>query len=150
MKRAILLTVVVLVAFATLLAYAQEKKPEKKMDPAAEMKASIARGKTLFSDPALGTNGRKCDDCHMMGGAMDGKMGEMTIAAFDAVNTKYPMYWMMAKKVMTLDQVINWCILTPLEGEPLAWDDQRLADLAAYCASVKPMKHEEKMEKKEE
>jgi hypothetical protein len=43
----------------------------------------------------------------------------------------------MAKKVMTLDQVNNWCIMNPLKGKPLAWDDQKLTDLTAYVASVK-------------
>jgi len=57
---------------------------------------------------------------------------------------------MMANKVMTLDQVINWCIMTPLQGEPLKWDDQRLADLAAYCASVESAEMETMEEKEEE
>jgi cytochrome c len=148
MKQAMLLLFIIIVASATLLAYAQEKMMEKKMSPDEEMKASIKRGEALFSDPALGTNGRKCDDCHAMGGTMDGKLGELTVAAFDMVNHKYPMYWKATKRVMTLDQVINYCIITPMEGEPLAWDDQRLSDLAAYCASVTPMKHE-MMEEKE-
>jgi cytochrome c len=148
MKRAILLAVVIVVAFATFLAYAQEKMMEKKMTADEHLKASIMRGKALFSDPTLGTNGRKCDDCHAMGGTMEGKLGELTIPPFNMVNHKYPMYWKTTKKVMTLDQVINVCIMTPMEGEPLAWDDQRLADLAAYCSSVTPMKHET-MEKKE-
>jgi cytochrome c len=60
------------------------------------------------------------------------------------------MYWPMAAKVMTLDQVVNFCITNPLKGEALAWDDQRLTDLVAYCASVKPMKHEERKEEKAE
>lgn len=150
MKRAITLGVIVLVASAAILALAQEEKePEKTVDPAAELTTSIERGKALFNDPKLGTSGQTCNTCHMKGGTIDGKMGEMSIKAFDALNTKYPKYWMMAKKVMTLDQVINWCVVMPLKGTPLAWDDQKLTDLAAYCASVTPAK-QEKPEKKGE
>ena len=137
MKRVALFVFVAVVAFAFVVAYGQkEKEAETKMDPEAAMKASIMNGKALFSDAALGTNGKTCNDCHMAGGTMEGKMGKMVVKPFHEVNEKYPMYWMMANKVMTLDQVINWCIMTPLQGEPLKWDDQRLADLAAYCASV--------------
>lgn len=145
MKRAFLITIIVLVAMASVLALAEEKKEmEKKADPAAEMKASIERGMKLFNDPELGTTGQTCSTCHMEGGTMPGKMGDMTVKAFDSVNTKYPMYWMMAKKVMTLDQVVNFCIVTSLKGKPLAWDDQKLTDLVAYCASVKPAPPEKK------
>jgi cytochrome c len=145
MKRAILFVTILLVALAAVLALAQEKKEmEKKPDPAAEMKASIERGMKLFNDPELGTSGQTCNTCHMKGGTMPGEMGNMKIKAFDSLNAKYPMYWMMAKKVMTLDQVVNWCIMMPLKGEPLVWDDQKLTDLVAYCASVKPAPPPEK------
>jgi hypothetical protein len=34
--------------------------------------------------------------------------------------------------------------VNPLKGKPLAWDDQRLTDLTAYCASVKKVEKKEK------
>jgi cytochrome c len=149
MKHGILLTAIILVVFATVLVFAQEEKEmEKKVDPAAEMKASIERGMKLFNDPKLGTNDQACNTCHMEGGTKPGKLGDKELKAFDSLNLKYPMYWMMAKKVMTLDQVVNWCLVNALKGEPLAWDDQKLTDLVAYCASVKPAPPEKK-EKKE-
>ena len=135
MKRAALLTLAISIVLAVAVAYAQ-KEAEKKMSAEEAMEASVVRGKELFGDPGLGTNGKTCNDCHMAGGTMEGTMGKMVIKPFHEVNEKYPMYWMMADKVMTLDQVINWCIMTPLQGEPLKWDDQKLTDLAAYCASV--------------
>jgi cytochrome c len=154
MRKLVLLAVVVLVAAMVFVACAQEEKkpekePEKQPDPAAELNASIERGKALFMDPKLGTSGQTCNTCHMEGGTVAGTMGDMDLKAFDALNTAYPKYWMMAKKVMTLDQVVNWCIVTPLKGEPLAWDDIRLTDLVAYCASVTPAKVEMKKEEAE-
>jgi cytochrome c len=151
MKKTVLLTTAVLVVFAVAGAFAQkEKEAEKMPDPKMEWKASVDRGMALFGDPKLGTSGQTCNTCHMKGGTMDGKMGDMSIKAFDAVHATYPKYWGMAKKVMTLDQVINWCIMNPLQGKPLAWDDQKLADLAAYISTVKPMKMEKKAEEKGE
>jgi len=148
MRKLVLLAVVVLVASMVFVVCAQEeKKPEmKEADPVAEFKGSVERGKALFNDPKLGTTGQTCNTCHMKGGTVAGKMGDMDLKAFDALNAAYPKYWMMAKKVMTLDQVVNWCITTPLKGEALAWDDMRLTDLVAYCASVTPAKPEIKKE----
>ena len=39
---------------------------------------------------------------------------------------------------MTLDQVVNFCITTPMKGEALKWDDPRLTDLTTYVTHVKP------------
>ena len=151
MKHVALLVFVVVIALAFVVAYAQkEQEAEKQMDPKAAMEASIMNGKALFGDASLGTNGKTCNDCHTAGGTMEGKMGKMVIKPFYEVNEKYPMYWMMANKVMTLDQVINWCIMTPLQGEPMKWDDQRLADLAACCASVAPADAEMEEEEDED
>jgi cytochrome c len=77
-------------------------------------------------------------------------MGDMAIPPFAQVGKKYPMYFKMAGKVMTLDQVINFCITTPMEGKALAWDDQRMADLAAYIVSVNAMKGEQPASKEME
>lgn len=150
MKRVAILVFVLAVAMVFVVAYAQKEKEGEKMSPEEAMQASIMRGKDLFGDASLGTNGKTCNDCHMAGGTKEGKMGKMVVKPFYEVNEKYPMYWTMADKVMTLDQVINWCILTPLQGEPLKWDDQKLTDLAAYCASVVPADMEMEEEEDED
>lgn len=145
MKKFLILALLVILAGSVAIAYAQEKKEEKaKMDPATELAKSVERGLALFSDKELGTSGKTCNDCHMNGGTKDSKMGDMTMRAFDNLGAQYPRFFMMGKKVMTLDQVVNFCVTMPLKGEPLAWDDQRLTDLVAYCASVKPAKVEKK------
>lgn len=117
---------------------------EKKADPGAEKTAadalakSVESGKKLFGDKALGTTEMTCNSCHMEGGTKNGKMGKMAIPAFNNVAAKYPKFFPMAKKVMTLSQVNNFCIVNPLKGEALEWDDQKLADLSAYVASIRP------------
>jgi cytochrome c len=139
---------VLLVVFTVAFAPAQKKEGEA-ADPKAELLAAIARGRVLFDDPELGTSGMSCGSCHLEGGMKDGMMGDMKIKAFHKLAAHYPRYFGMAKKVMTLDQVNNWCIVNPLKGEPLKWNDQRLADLTAYVASVKAEKMEKEHEHKE-
>lgn len=115
------------------------------VNPKAELLKSVERGKALFMDESLGTTAQSCSDCHLEGGTKDGTMGNMPLRAFNNIAVKYPRYFKMANRVMTLDQAVNWCILTPMKGKPFAWDDQRLSDLVAYVASVKS----ERMEKPE-
>ena len=136
MRRAIALLCVFVLA-AGAIAFAEEEA-----DPKQELKQSIMRGQALFADESLGTNGMSCNSCHAEGGTKPGKMGDMTIPPFTNVGEKYPTFFEMAGRVMTLDQVINFCVTTPMEGKALAWDDQRLADLAAYISWVNAMKNE--------
>ena len=146
MNKYVAFSVLIVVALACIVVFAQEAKKEKEVDPEVEMKASIERGKNLFMDPRLGTTEETCNSCHMKGGTIAGKLGDLEVGAFDNLKAKYPRYWPMAAKVMTLDQVVNFCITNPLKGEALVWNDQRLTDLVAYCASVKPVKEEKKKE----
>lgn len=143
-KIAVLILIVPLLIFVAFACAQKEEKMEMDVDPAMELAKSIENGKKLFNDTTLGTSGMTCNSCHMEGGTKAGKMGDMSIPPFDNIAPKYPKYFMMAKKVTTLDQVVNFCIVNPLKGEALAWDDPKLTDLTAYCASVKPV-----MEKKE-
>jgi cytochrome c len=143
MRRLVVLVLVLFFSLAFAAVRAQQQMSE--INPKAELLRSIEHGQALFSDPKLGTTGKSCNDCHVEGGTKDGQMGKMTIKAFDNLGPKYPKYFMMASRVVTLDQMINWCIITPMKGTALAWDDQGLADLVAYVASVKaPVKAPEK------
>jgi thiosulfate dehydrogenase len=145
MKKVLVLLVVLCLGFAFMFAYAQkEEKQPVQVDPVAELHSSIERGKALFSDTSLGTNGMSCNSCHVEGGTKEGKLGEVTLSAFDNLGCKYPRYLGMTKRVMTLDQIVIFCIVNPLKGEPPAWDDQKLTDLTAYVASVKAQKMEKK------
>jgi len=144
MRKTVALTLAIVVAFAVVAAIAQDEKADKKemRDPEKEFLFAVKRGKALFNDPALGTNNMSCANCHKDGGTVDGIMGEMKIKAFEDLNVHYPKYMSMGgkiDKVITLDQMVNFCVVNPLGGTALAWDDQRLADLVAYCSWVKPV-----------
>lgn len=140
MRKTAALALMALLLTVVVFASAQQGEKMKMADPAEELAKSIARGKELFNDKSLGTSGKTCNSCHMAGGTKAAKMGEMTIKPFDDLGSKYPNYFMMGKKVMTLSQVVNFCVVTPLKGEALKLDDQKLTDLTAFVASVKATK----------
>jgi len=142
MRKITVMFMAVALAWAVVVYVDKEetKAAPSQPNPIGEITKSIELGKALFMDPKLGTNGKTCNTCHAMGGTTDMAMENMKIKAFDNLAQKYPKYFMMAGRVMTLDQVVNFCIVTPLKGKALACDSQELTDLVAYCASVKPAK----------
>ena len=80
----------------------------------------VNRGRELWVSPELGTNGVACAQCHP-----------------NAANTHpetYPKFQQQLGRVIALRDMINWCILNPLEGAPLALDDPDLIAIEAYVA----------------
>jgi thiosulfate dehydrogenase len=78
----------------------------------------VQQGRALWTNPALGTNGVACAQCHP-----------------NAANTHpetYPKFQKQLGKVAPLWEMINWCIRNPLEGKPLAADDPDMIALQAY------------------
>jgi len=78
----------------------------------------VQRGRAVFTDPKLGSNGVVCGQCHP-----------------NAANTHpetYPKFQKQLGRVAPLWEMINWCIVNPLEGENLAPDDPRMTALQAY------------------
>lgn len=73
--------------------------------------ASIDRGKALFSDARLGTNGRSCNDCHQNGKGMD-----------SAANRP------------DLPKMVNGCIARALKGPAL---DERSAEMESLVLYIR-------------
>jgi cytochrome c len=113
--------------------------PKPNPGPNQELAACIQRGKALFYNNTLGQSGMSCNSCHMEGGTKDNpqEMMGMKIDAFDNLGARYPQYVPMVERVVTLSAMVDFCIVNALKGEPLAWYDDKLIDLTAYCASVK-------------
>jgi cytochrome c len=83
-----------------------------------EFMTVVKEGELLFHSSALGKNKVSCDQCHP-----------------NASNTHpetYPKFQKQIGKVVSLAEMINWCLRNPLEGEPLAIDDPRMTALQAY------------------
>ncbi len=113
-----------LIVLATLLVLgcAQAPKEAPKASPA---KDPVELGKALFQDSSLGTTGQTCKTCH-----------PNPETSMSGVGKKYPAYFNMAKKEMTLKEVINFCIEVPLKGKALPAGDERLLALEAYLKSL--------------
>ena len=83
-----------------------------------EFMTVVNEGSRLFHSSTLGKNKVSCDQCHP-----------------NAANTHpetYPKFQKQIGKVITLSEMVNWCLRNPLEGDPLAADDPRMVALLAY------------------
>ena len=85
-------------------------------------------GEALFKDPRLSSNGMSCNTCHA---------NHASYAPSFA--TPYPHYVKMAEdqggvKSIDLDEVVQFCLLSPMAGKALPWDSKELAALVAYTA----------------
>ncbi|TAN54442.1 MAG: cytochrome C peroxidase, partial [Betaproteobacteria bacterium] len=99
--------------------------------PYAGARADLVKaGELLWSDTRISTNGMSCNTCHKDG------------AAFSASFAKpYPHAVAMAQrqsklKSITMEQMVQFCMVVPMAAKPLAWDSKELAALTAYTGEV--------------
>jgi hypothetical protein len=93
----------------------------------------LARGEKLWNDRSLGSSGLACATCHI------DQYGQMN-ASFAA---PYPHFVAMPAQQAGVSEVsaaemVNFCMIVPMMDEPLAWDSQELAALAAYVDEIRP------------
>ena len=94
---------------------------------AGELEDAAARGQKLFADASLGTNGQSCNSCHTNMGK-----GDVPFTG----RAPFPKVFSMAKKMRTLDQTVQGCIMGAMKGKALPWDDAKLTDLVTYINSL--------------
>lgn len=97
---------------------AEKSKPIRKAGIKDSAKLMDKGGK-LWNDKQLGTSGAACATCHA-----DGK---------GLKKAPFPKYIKMADDILTLDQMINFCLLNPMKGKPLTWNSVEMTALAAYA-----------------
>ncbi len=99
----------------------------------AEYQASVDKGEKLFHGGLKSKNTVSCDQCHPN--------------ATNIHPETYPKFQQQLGKVVVLGEMINWCIMNPLESEPLALDDPDMVDLQSYIhwerrgVALEPGKH---------
>ena len=118
--RGLIISVVsfVFISIILVVAYADEFTKQDLERWQNEYMSVVETGRELWVSPDLGTNGVSCAQCHP-----------------NAANTHpetYPKFQQQLGRVIALRDMINWCILNPLEGEPLALNDPRLVAMEAY------------------
>ncbi|TPD62046.1 cytochrome C [Emcibacter nanhaiensis] len=84
-----------------------------------EFMAAVEKGRAAWVDGNLGTNGVACAQCHPN--------------AADTHPETYPKYQQQIGRVVVFGEMINWCIINPLEGKALALDDETLIAMQAYA-----------------
>jgi cytochrome c len=108
----------IVVGIVVSLAYADEFSQKDLERWQQEYMSVVKKGRELWVSPELGTNGVACAQCHP-----------------NAANTHpetYPKFQQQLGRVIGLRDMINWCLLNPLEGTPLELDDPRMLAMEAY------------------
>jgi len=101
---------------------AQAKPPRSEQQVAQEHKAlmqSVSNGDALWHSPKLGNNGLACANCHPDGSASNPHT--------------WPKFQTNLGKVGTLREMINWCVIVPMQGQPLAYDSAEMIAMEAYA-----------------
>ncbi|HED13021.1 MAG TPA: cytochrome C peroxidase [Gammaproteobacteria bacterium] len=87
-------------------------------------------GEKLFKDPKLSGNGLSCNSCHN-----DSELYNSSFAK------AYPHYVQMTNDkagvtAVHADEMVQFCLVAPMESNPLPWDSRELAALTAYVEKV--------------
>jgi len=98
-----------------------------------EYMAAVENGEGLFHGGLGNENTVSCDQCHPNGANIHPET--------------YPKFQTQLGRVAVLGEMINWCIMNPLESAALALDDPTMVALQAYIhyerrgAELAPGKH---------
>ena len=115
---AVLVVAVITLAVGEYTARADEFTKEDLERWDQEYMSVVDKGRQLWVSGELGTNGVACAQCHP-----------------NAANTHpetYPKFQQQLGKVIALREMINWCLMNPLEGAPLELDDPDMVAIEAY------------------
>ncbi|MCI0508110.1 MAG: cytochrome C [Gammaproteobacteria bacterium] len=107
----------VLIVTGTVQAKPPRSEAQVAQEQAALMQA-VAKGDGLWHDGSLGTNGLACGNCHPDGSASNPHT--------------FPKFQTNLGKVGTLREMINWCIMVPMQGKALALDSEEMIAMEAY------------------
>jgi len=78
-------------------------------------------GAKMWKDEKLGTSGLACLSCH----------ADHDLLNLDR-NQNFPHFVKMVGDVVTLDQMINYCMLNPMKGQQFEQNSKELTAMAAY------------------
>jgi len=84
-------------------------------------KQAIAMGRKMWNDESLGTSGVACLSCHADHELLNLDKGE-----------RFPHFVKMVGDVVTLDQMINYCMLNPMKGKQLDANSKEMTAMAAF------------------
>ncbi len=124
--------VLVAAALSSTASFAQNASGAATVRPAGyKPKAGdTAAGEKLFADKKLSTNGMSCATCHANNASFT-----------ESFAKPYPHKVAMANddlgiKSIHLDEMIQACMVMPMQAKPLQWNSKELANLTAYVAQI--------------
>lgn len=99
--------------------------------PVYQMKGdSVARGRTLFNDTKLSTNGRSCASCHQDADSFGPRFKQPYPHA--AMNSKAR----FGVDKLQADEIIQICMQGPMKNAPMEWASREQIDLTNYLLKV--------------
>ena len=121
-----------------------EARPKYMMQQQQE---TIGRGKALFADASLGSNGRNCASCHPGGGTTGGEAEipmkgrfpmnpQLPIPTLAGAAATFPKYKVPNDAVITLAGMNNNCIKMFMMGNGLDLGSQPARDLATFVSTL--------------
>jgi len=92
--------------------------------------ALIAEGKRLWNSTQLSSNGLACQTCHQNYGNLNKTFAK-----------PYPHWVAMPDqragvKSVTADEMVQFCMLVPMQAKTLGWSSRELAALSAYTVAL--------------
>ena len=90
--------------------------------------AAVDRGEKLWNDTKLGTNGLSC-----LSGGCHAKFENMHFNK----NQTFPHLVSMAGKVVTVTQMINYCLVNPMAGSALEADSDDMTAMSAFLRAYR-------------
>jgi len=91
-----------------------------------DTKSLVAQGEALFKDTKLSTNGMACDSCHADLGAFSASFAQPYPHAVGMVQERYGLARIQR------DEMVQVCMVGPMEAKLLGWESKDLAALTAY------------------
>jgi hypothetical protein len=112
---------------------ARFKQPQGVELAGGPQSALVVEGERLWNDRTLGNSGLACATCHI------DNYGQMK----PGFAKPYPHYVAMPSQQAGVAEVnaaemVNFCMIVPMAADPLTWDSQKLAALAAYVEHIQP------------
>jgi len=90
----------------------------------------IKLGAQLWNNTKLSTNGMSCNTCHANHGAFQASFAQAYPHTVEMAKDQ------MGRKTVHLDEMIQACMVMPMEAKPLPWNSRELAALVSYVQTV--------------
>lgn len=112
----------------------------KKMNmapPKTLKKDCVEKGKDVFINSDLSENAMTCESCHQsIGRKQKSTCEDKNNIDLRGIAATYPKYRKHKDRVITLEQQINYCIETNMNGAALPLDDPKIVVLCCYVTSL--------------